>query len=142
MGGAERNRPKSLILVELWREHREELQADWLAVWSEPWIPATFDHPGNYGLAQAWRMTRVILRRHDSQCWAALIGAWYIPSPQEEVLWAEAAADNRIEGHSQSWRPWLDSTNDPLRSARDLREIHERKAESRAQLKKLFHIND
>lgn len=142
MGEAKRIGPKSLILVSLYTEHREALEADWLAVWGEPWIPATETRPGNYGLAQAWRMTRIILNRHDSNTWAALAGWWYIPSPQEQAFWDEAAAENRIAGHSQEWRPWSDSTGDPFKPVRDLTAIHAAKEKTRAVLKARFNIKD
>lgn len=142
MGVPEWNGPKSLILVELWRHHREALEADWLNVWGEPWIPATATRPGNYGLAQAWRMTRTILMRHDSYSWAALAGWWYVPSPPEDIAWAQAAAEDRISGHSDDWRPWSDSTGDPFKPTADLERVHTEKSATRAKLRERFHITE
>lgn len=145
MGGAVWHRPKISVLIGLWAGHREELTADWLRVWGVTWRPTTLPgmlagERGNFGVGAAWRMTRVILRHKDSDCWLALSGAWYAPSGSEETMWMQAAADDRITGHSRNWRPWLDSTGNPFATPVDAVRIDRERAENRAKVRKLFHF--
>lgn len=97
---------------------------------------------GNFGIGAAWRMTKVILRHKDSDCWLALSGAWYAPSGAEAAMWDQAAADGRINGHGSSWRPWLDSTNNPFIPLVDTAKIDAERAESRDKIRQLFHFDE
>lgn len=114
-------------------------------MWGVTWRPTTLSgmlagERGNFGVGAAWRMTRVILRHKDSECWLALSGAWYAPSGAEEVMWSQAAADNCIIGHSCNWRPWLDSTGNPFAPTVDTGRVDRERAENRAKVRELFHF--
>ena len=55
MGAGRQDRPKSLILITLWQDHRAALQYDWMQVWHQPLDPKTTP------LNIAWPMCREIL---------------------------------------------------------------------------------
>lgn len=65
-------------------------------------------------LSAAWAATKAILMDHNSRCWAVAVGAWYIPTGEERMMWDQAEAEKRIKGKSKDYRPWLDRKLDPF----------------------------
>ncbi|MCF2705812.1 hypothetical protein I6E29_00795 [Arcanobacterium haemolyticum] len=78
---------------------------------------------------------------HESYSWAALTGAWYIPSGEEREAWDRAAAEKRIKGKPRSYRPWLDRHLDPLRPTPSTR-IEPGQAAARDRINELFNISE
>ena len=68
MGAGRQDRPKSLILITLWQDHRAALQYDWMQIWHQPLDPKTTP------LHIAWPMCREILKDRRSHSFAALAG--------------------------------------------------------------------
>lgn len=99
----EGHRPKSLILILLWQEHRAALQYDWIHAWNKPLDLKTFP------LYAAWPMCREILRHHDTNTYAALAGWSHIPDPADKYM---HALNQSASKHHKAKAPW--ERADPL----------------------------
>lgn len=82
MGQGGPYRPKSLILISLWIDHRAALQYDWHRAWGGPLDLKTLS------LHEAWPMCREILKDRSSHSWAALAGWSFIPDPADKYIHA------------------------------------------------------
>ena len=80
MGAGRQDRPKSLILITLWQDHRAALQYDWMQVWHQPLDPKTTP------LNIAWPMCREILKNRRSHSFAALAGWAYVPDDTDKLV--------------------------------------------------------
>lgn len=80
MGAGRQDRPKSLILITLWQDHRAALQYDWMQVWHQPLDPKTTP------LNIAWPMCREILKDRRSHSFAALAGWAYVPDDTDKLV--------------------------------------------------------
>lgn len=80
MGAGRQDRPKSLILITLWQDHRAALQYDWMQVWHQPLDLKTTP------LNIAWPMCREILKNRRSHSFAALAGWAYVPDDTDKLV--------------------------------------------------------
>ena len=80
MGQGGPYRPKSLILISLWIDHRAALQYDWHQAWGGPLDLKTLS------LHEAWPMCREILKDRSSHSFAALAGWSFIPDPADKYI--------------------------------------------------------
>lgn len=80
MGAGRQDRPKSLILITLWQDHRAALQYDWMQIWHQPLDPKTTP------LNIAWPMCREILKNRRSHSFAALAGWAYVPDDTDKLV--------------------------------------------------------
>lgn len=151
LGRIIRPRPKSVYLSALHANHREALDADWLATYHTTWKPVTLAEwlnapadrkpKANYGIGQAWRLTRQILRNHTSHCFAALAGWTYTPTGAEIAMWDMFELEGRLQ--REGWRPWTDRHADPFAPTRlETSQARKERLERRELLKQRFHITD
>ncbi|OXN01659.1 hypothetical protein [Bifidobacterium vansinderenii] len=82
MGAGLEGRPKSLIVLHLWLEHRAALQYDWIRAWGCPLDLKAMP------LYAAWPMLWQILMDHSSHSYAALAGYAWIPDPADKYIHA------------------------------------------------------
>ncbi|RSX53030.1 hypothetical protein [Bifidobacterium samirii] len=90
-------RPKILILLHLWAEHRPALQYDWHRAWGGPL------DPGRTPAYTAWPMLKEILKDHSSHAWAALARYSYVPDTAELLVHAA----NQGQSGSRTTPAWL-----------------------------------
>lgn len=115
-------------------------------MWGCVWQPLTLDRwqngdkAGNYGIMQAYEMSRRAVREHSrSHVWAAIAGYSYIPTAEEMSLWDRAEAEKRT-GKPRGWRPWKQKAADPfyIPSAQS----EQRRDKEREELNRFYHIHE
>lgn len=115
-------------------------------MWGCVWQPLTLDRwqngdkAGNYGIMQAYEMSRRAVREHSrSHVWAAIAGYSYMPTAEEMSLWDRAEAEKRT-GKPRGWRPWKQKSADPfyIPSAQS----EQRRDKEREELNRFYHIHE
>lgn len=95
---------------------------------------------GNYGIMQAYEMSRRAVREHSrSHVWAAIAGYSYIPTAEEMSLWDSAEAEKRT-GKPRGWRPWKQKASDPFYITSTQSE--EQRVKEREELNRFYHIHE
>lgn len=102
MGRTIRTRPKSLILLVLWYNHRAALQYDWIHAWGSPL------HLRQLPWNTTWIMCREILKDHTSHSYTALAGYTNVPRTADQIIYAINASSKNYVGTP----PW--TKDDPF----------------------------
>jgi hypothetical protein len=107
--------------------------------WSE-WAKNPHAEFHGIGFADAWALTREILRDHTSHSWHALAKSAYVPTAAEMALWDELAMSKKLR--KKTYRPWTDSRNDAFRPTHRAHLLTAEQKRGRELLKEKFHIQD